>query len=48
MLPLLPLAISIRGGFSMPEEVFFLGLGPWPNVDNVMGLLAFYPPQKHF
>ena len=28
LLPLLPSAISIRGGFSMTEEGFFHGLGP--------------------
>ena len=29
----------------MAEEGFFLGLGPWPNVDINMGILVFYPPQ---
>ena len=29
----------------MIEEGFFLGLGPWPNVDIDVGLLVFYPLQ---
>ena len=29
----------------MAEEGFFHGLGPWPNINIEMGLLAFYPPH---
>ena len=31
--------------FSMAEEGFFHGLGPWPSIDIEMGLLVFFPPQ---
>ena len=31
--------------FSMAEEGFLHGLGPWPNIDIEMGLLVFFPPQ---
>ena len=41
LLPLLLSAISIRGGFSMAEEGFFHGLGPWPSIDIQTGLLLF-------
>ena len=40
-------AIPDRGGvLPMAEEGFFLGLGPWPNVDIDMGFPVFYPPQS--
>ena len=41
---LLPLSSTT----SMAEEGFFLGLGPWPNVDIDMGFPVFYPPQGCF
>ena len=31
--------------FSMAEEGFFYGLGPWPSIDIETGLLVFFPPQ---
>ena len=39
---ILPMA---EEGLSLPmtKERFFLGLGPWPNVDIDMDLLVFYP-----
>ena len=43
LLLLLPSAISIRGGFSMAEEGFFHGLGPWPSIDIQTGPLVFFP-----
>ena len=47
-LPLLPSAISIRGGFSMAEEGFTHGLGPWPSIDIQMGLFIFPPYTLDF
>ena len=46
LLPLLPSAISIRGGFSLAEEGSFHGLGPWPSIDIQTGLLVFSLPHK--
>ena len=37
------LHLWLRRVLPMAEEGFFLGLGPWPNVDIDMGVL--YPPQ---
>ena len=48
LLPLLPSAISIRGGFSLAEEGSFHGLGPWPSIDIQTGLLVFFPPHISF
>ena len=46
LLPLLPSAISIRGGFSLVEEGSFHGLGPWPSIDIQTGLLVFFSPHN--
>ena len=32
--------------FSVAEEGFFHGLGPWPSIDIQTGLLVFFPPQQ--
>ena len=43
-----PLSLAIPGRegiLPVAEEGFFLGLGPWPNVDVDMGFPVFYSPQ---
>ena len=43
----LPLSLAtsmLRRVLPMADKGFFLGLGPWPNVDIDMDLLVFYPP----